>query len=92
MDTVDPIRFALAFVFVLGLIGLLALGLKRYGRSQKIFGAQGEGGRLAIIETRYLDAKRRLVLVKRDDAEHLLLLSDKGEMVIETKIGKKDAA
>ncbi|MDE3060121.1 MAG: flagellar biosynthetic protein FliO [Pseudomonadota bacterium] len=84
MDAIDPVRFILAFLFVVGLIGLLGFGLKRYGRMQKFLGAGDEGGRIAIIETRYLDPRRRLVLVRRDDAEHLLLLADGREMVIET--------
>ena len=88
MDSVDPLRFVLAFAFVLGLIGLLALGLKRYARAQKIFGVQGSSGRVAVVETRYLDPKRRLVLVRRDETEHLLLLSDKGDQVIESSIKK----
>ena len=86
MDDINPWRFIFAFVFVIGLIGLMGLAMKRYGRRQRIFGAQGEGGRLDIIEVRYLDARRRLVLVRRDQAEHLLLLSDKGELVVESGI------
>ena len=83
---ISPLRFILAFVFVVGLIGLMGLALKRYGRTQKIFGAQGAGGRLTVVETRYLDPRRRLVLVRRDEVEHLLLLSDKGEQVVESGI------
>lgn len=86
MDAISPLRFILAFAFVVGLIGLCGLALKRYARAQKVFGAQGSGGRIAVVETRYLDPKRRLVLVKRDAVEHLLLLSDKGEQLIESGI------
>ncbi len=87
MDSVNPIRFVLAFIFVIGLIGLSAMGLRRYAKAQKIFGTQGSSGRLAVVETRYLDSRRRLVLVRRDEVEHLLLLSDKGEQVVESGIG-----
>lgn len=89
MDTVDPIRFIVAFVFVLGLIGLLAMGLKRYGKAQQIFGAQ-QDGRIKIIETRYLDPRRRLVLIRRDNREHLLLLADGREVVIESFEGTQN--
>jgi len=88
MDTVDPIRFILAFFFVLGLIGAMGFGLKRYGHrlsGQKFF-AKGEGGRIAVLEVYWLDPRRRLVLIRRDSVEHLLLLSDKGEQVIESGI------
>lgn len=83
MDTVDFPRFILAFLLVLGLIGLLALFLKRYGnKAGALLGAK-EGSRLQVVETRWLDSKRKLVLVKRDGAEHLLLLGEGGNLVIE---------
>ena len=33
-----------------------------------------------------IDNRRRLVLVRRDDREHLLLLGPQGETVVETNI------
>lgn len=84
MDTVDPMRFILAFVFVLGLLGLFSVVLKRFGQNKKLFGGAQEGGRLSVVETKYLDHKRRLVLVKCDGVEHLLLLGDGRETVIES--------
>jgi flagellar protein FliO/FliZ len=87
MDTVDFPRFVLAFVFIIGLIGVCALLLKRYG-GQALLKTK-EGGRLQVVEVRYLDSRRKLVLVKRDAMEHLLLLADGRETVIESGI-KKD--
>lgn len=84
MDIVDPFRFALAFLFILSLIGLMGFGLKRFRQFQ----AQAAGGdtmRLRVIETRYLDPKRRLVIVCKDDMEYLLLLADDRELVIESR-------
>jgi flagellar protein FliO/FliZ len=93
MDTIDPARFILASFFVLGLLGLFALGLKRFGQKsllqtfQQKFGQNlGQTGRLCIIETRYIDAKSKLVLVKRDNSEHLLLIGDGKAIVIEAGI------
>ena len=91
MDTVDFSRFIFAFIFVLGLIGLMAYCLKRYNGARilsgkKLFGVGNENGRIQVKEVRYIDAKRRLVLIERDDVEHLLLLSDRGELVIESGI------
>jgi len=90
MDTIDPLRFVFAFLFVIGLIGALALGLKRYGKAQKFFAMPDENSRLKVVETRWIDVKRKLVLVKRDNVEHLLLVSDKGEQVIESGIKGDD--
>lgn len=83
MDTIDPLRFVLAFAFVLSLIGLMAVVMKKYGRGQ-MFSRGKEGGRLDVLEVRYIDARRKLVLVRRDHVEHLLLLADGRELVVET--------
>ncbi len=89
MDTVDPIRFVLAFLLVLGLIGVMALVLKHYVKGRAGFGAREGGGRLEVLETRYLDPRRRLVLVRRDGVEHLLLLADGRELVIESGVNNE---
>lgn len=87
MDTVDFPRFVLAFLLVLGLIGLLAFFLRRYGeKTRALLGVKEMGHRLQVVETRYLDSKRRLVLVKRDNTEHLLLLGEGGNAVVESDI------
>jgi len=86
MESLDYTRFVLAFVFVLSLIGLLAYAAKRYTSSQKLFGMKEGAGRISIVETRYLDPRRKLVLVKRDDAEHLILLAEGRELVVESNI------
>ncbi len=82
------IQVVLAFVFVLALIGGAGFLAKRYGAGA--FGALRSGGRpqrrLAVSEVLALDAKRRLVLVRRDGAEHLLLLGGTRDLVVETGI------
>ena len=88
IDTVDPIRVIAALAFVLGLIGLGGFLLRRYGANGALLGAQN-GGRISVVESCYLDARRKLVLVRRDNVEHLLLLADRRETVVET-IGAKD--
>ena len=80
MEDINPLRFILAFVFVLGLIGLFAMLLKRYGAKQSLLGSSNETARLRVVETRYIDGKRKLVLVRRDETEHLLLLADGREV------------
>lgn len=105
MDTIDPARFIFASFFILGLLGLFAVFLKYYGKkisgqnflSPSIFsGFAGEkkSGRLAIIETIYIDNKSKIVLLKKDDTEHLLLLSDGKPLLIEsiTATGKNNDA
>ena len=87
MDLYGYAKFVLALIFVLGLIGLLATLARRLG-----FGLpqaqprRGQDRRLALIEVLALDAKRRLVLVRRDNVEHLVILGHEGETVVETGI------
>ena len=58
--------------------------LKRYLPGLKV-GARA-GRRLSVVEVLMLDTRRRLVLVRRDDVEHLILLGATTETVIERGI------
>lgn len=44
------------------------------------------GKRLSVIEATRIDAKRRLVLIRRDDVEHLILIGGPVDLLIETGI------
>ncbi|HSR55266.1 MAG TPA: flagellar biosynthetic protein FliO [Alphaproteobacteria bacterium] len=86
MDYANYVQFILALIFVLALIGLLAWAYRRFVLGQRSgLGPRG-ASRLQIIEFRNIDAKRRLVLLKRDDVEHLVLLGPNSETVIESGI------
>lgn len=50
--------------------------------SPRLLGRQGQ--RLAVIEYREIDRSRRLVLVRRDQTEHLLLVGGNTDVVVET--------
>jgi len=78
------LRFVAALVFVLALMGVLSWLLRRSG-----WGGRTSGGRrrLAVVEMLSIDPRRRLVLVRRDGVEHLLLLGAQGDRVIERDIG-----
>ncbi len=85
MEIGSYFRFVLALVFVLGLIGFFAWLAKRFGMTPRVSGG-GTGKRLAIVEVAMVDAKRRLLLVRRDDTEHLVMLGVAGDVVIERGI------
>lgn len=89
MELETYIQFALALVFVIALIGLLAAVARRAGLG---YATPKKGGRrrLSITEVVPLDAKRRLVLVRRDATEHLVILGPAGETVVETGIATDD--
>ena len=88
-------EFLLALLFVLGLIGLLAYVLRRFGlgtiRISPAFRTKGRSAekRLAVVEVASLDTRRRLVLIRRDDTEHLILLGNTADLLIETNIKPK---
>ncbi len=87
MDLEGYIRFAVALVVVLGLIGLLALLAKRFGMVPRVtIGGTRGAKRVNIVDVTNIDGKRRLILVRRDDTEHLILLGVNGETVIESVI------
>lgn len=88
MDYTQYLRFALAFVLVLGLIGFLAWLAKRFGIIPRA--RRREGRRLGIVEVAAVDAKRRLVLVRRDRTEHLIMLGATTDLVIERGIPADD--
>ncbi len=45
--------------------------------------------RLDIVEQSNLDGRRRLILIRRDDVEHLIMTGGPVDMVIETGIGER---
>jgi len=79
-------QFVLALAFVLALIVALAYVVRRLGLGGR-FVVTGGKRRLAIVEVLPLDAKHRLVLLRRDEAEHLVLLGQHTDLVIERGAG-----
>lgn len=80
-------RFVAALIFVLGIIGVLALIARRFVPGARNINRRGTKRRLSIVEVVPVDTKRRLVLLKRDDTEHLILLGPTGDTVVERNIG-----
>jgi flagellar biogenesis protein FliO len=83
METELLLKAFFSLVLVIGLIGLLALLYKRYGIERNLMN-KGKPKKLKIEEFIYLDSRRKLVLVKKDEHELLILLSPTGEIIIPT--------
>lgn len=81
METANYIQAFAALVFVIALIGLSAVVYRRFVLD-KNFLKGGKPRRLQIEEQIYLDAKRKLVIVKKDETEILILLGANSESVI----------
>ena len=83
----SPVSFFFAFVAVLALIGLAAWLVRRFGGSRLGTNAnRGRMPRLAVIDAAAVDGRRRLVLVRRDNVEHLLMIGGPSDIVIEPNI------
>ena len=84
MDTPSLLRFFLAFAMVMALMGGLAFILKYI--SQNRLSLNNSNRRLSVVEVLGLDAKRRAMILKCDDEEHLVILSQSGETVVQQNL------
>jgi flagellar protein FliO/FliZ len=80
------VRFFLAFLIVLGLIGAAAWAVRRFGSARLGGVVRGRQPRLAVIEYATVDARRRLLLVRRDNIEHLVMIGGPTDVVVESNI------
>ena len=83
----SPITFIVAFIVVLALIGVAAWLVRRFAANR--LGANTQRGRmprLAVIDAAAVDGRRRLVLVRRDNVEHLLMIGGPTDIVVEPNI------
>lgn len=82
MEAADYLRAAAALVFTLSLIGLIAWAVRRYAPNFPGMVNNQNSARLSILERRMLDSRHQLVLLKRDQTEHLLVVSTQGPPVV----------
>lgn len=75
--------FALGIVLVLIVLAVWLLKLV-YTASGKV--ARGRNRRLAVMEGLAIDQKRQLLVIRRDNVEHLVLIGGAQDLVIETGI------
>jgi flagellar protein FliO/FliZ len=77
MDLASFARAVFALAITLGLVGLAAVALRRYGPDAMArLGAQKKERRLRIVESLVLDPTRRIVIVDCDGTERLILLGE----------------
>src|ERR1700684_381491 len=83
----QAVTFFFAFVVVLALIGAAAWLVRRFAGNR--LGANTNRGRmprLAVIDAAAVDGRRRLILVRRDNVEHLLMIGGPSDIVVEPNI------
>ncbi|MBI1300120.1 MAG: hypothetical protein GC137_00540 [Alphaproteobacteria bacterium] len=95
MDILPPdlpqfVKLVLSLAIVVGLMGGFAFLLKKLGIATEAHMKSGQENRLKIIESIPLDARRRLVIIRRDNQDHLVILGPNSETVLETNIPAVD--
>ena len=87
MELYDWARAVFALIATLGLLLGVAYGARRLGMLQ----ANGQvPKRMRITESLMLDPRRRMVIVRCDEREHLILLGPGGDIVVGEQAAKAD--
>jgi flagellar protein FliO/FliZ len=81
-----PVQFLLAFVIILAVIGAAVWAVRRFGSGRLGTNTRGRQPRLAVIDYASVDNRRRLILVRRDNIEHLLMIGGPTDIVVEPNI------
>jgi flagellar biogenesis protein FliO len=79
-------QFVITLIVVLLLIAVVVWLVRRYSGGAFMAGGRGRLPRLAIVDAMAVDGRRRLVLVRRDNVEHLLLIGGPSDIVVEPTI------
>lgn len=79
------VQFFIAVLIVLALIAVFVWILRRITGS-RMSGNRNRQPRIAVMDATGLDARRRLVLIRRDNVEHLLLIGGPSDVVVEQNI------
>lgn len=83
------VQFIITLLVVLALIAVVVWLVSRYGGT-RVAGQNrnARAPRLALVDALPIDGRRRLVLVRRDNIEHLLLIGGPSDLVVEPAINR----
>jgi flagellar protein FliO/FliZ len=85
MSFEDYLRFVLAFIFVMALILAIAWAVRRFGLAGPAMPSAGRKRRVNVVESLALDAKRRIVMIRCDETEYLVLLGQGNDLVLKSE-------
>jgi flagellar protein FliO/FliZ len=90
MEFLDLLRYFGALLLVLAMVGGAGLLARRFG----VPGVTKAAGikRLAVVETLMVGPRQRLLILRRDNVEHLILSGPEGATVIENGIASMTAS
>ena len=90
LENLSPaVKYVIAFAIIFALLALFALVLRRLtGGRSSLASERGRSRqpRLGIVDVYDLDRQRQLILLRRDNVEHLLLVGGPNDVVVETNI------
>jgi len=84
MDLMDFARYIGALLLVLGLVGAAGLAARRFGLGSLVKPVSTR--RLAVVETLMIGPRQRLLIIRRDNVEHVVLSGPDGTSIIEAGI------
>lgn len=80
------LKIAITVVVILALTGLVYWLVRRYSAIGLGGIGRGRVPRLAVVDALTVDRRRRLLLVRRDNVEHLILIGGPSDLVVEATI------
>ena len=88
MDFDTIVLLLAASLFVIAVVALLVWAFRTFffGKSSSANFLRPREKRLGVVETAAVDGKRKLLLVRRDDVEHLLIIGGPVDVLVETGI------
>lgn len=89
VETLGPNgKYILTILLVLALVGLVAWLLRQFSPARRALSglARNRQPRLAVLDHVSVDARRKLVLIRRDNIEHLILIGGPTDVVVEMNI------
>jgi len=94
-DPINLVYYAIALVFVVALIliGARLLGRSKSGGDSKAGSfLRGRDKRLGVVEAASVDGRRKLILLRRDNVEHLIMTGGPVDLLIENGIHSSQPA
>ncbi|MCY6380338.1 flagellar biosynthetic protein FliO [Hoeflea prorocentri] len=78
-------------VVIVAAIAVIVWNMRRRGHMAFMRGGTNRQPRLAILDAAAVDARRRLVLIRRDNVEHLVMIGGPSDIVVERGINRSAA-
>ena len=91
MELETYLRFVAMLALVLALIAVCAWAIRRFGLGGALAATKGGSARLAIVEVKVIDPRRKLILLRRDQREHLVLLGPNQDLLIESGTAARES-